>query len=166
MCLYLAGTEFEFKPCIRTPDECYNLIARNPVASARFFHFMVQMFLKHVLCVNSNESGLYSKISAYYGTVEQQGHLTLHLHLLLWINNSMSPQEIWDKLLNNDSEFQKSLLLYLENAHVGEFLTGTMEDINAMVKTMENTDKYANPTETLPSKPLPKCILSCNTWVT
>jgi Helitron helicase-like domain at N-terminus len=52
-----------------------------------FFHFMVEMFIKHVLGVNQDHSGLYGKTSAYYATVEQQGRLTLHLHMLLWILN-------------------------------------------------------------------------------
>jgi len=36
------------------------------------------------------------KTAAYYAAVEQQGRLTLHLHMLLWILNSLSPQEIRD----------------------------------------------------------------------
>ena len=30
-------------------DECYRLIANNPVAGAHFFHFMIENFIKHVL---------------------------------------------------------------------------------------------------------------------
>ena len=59
---------------------------------------MVQMFIEHVLGVGSTEfttdsSGVYGKMAGYYGTVEQQGHLTLHLHMLLWIWGTCSPEE-------------------------------------------------------------------------
>src|SRR5882762_8690822 len=66
-------------------SEKENLIADNPVASARFFHFMMQAFIKHVLGVDTDHPGIYGDTAAYYGTVEQQGRLTLHMHMLLWI---------------------------------------------------------------------------------
>src|SRR6185369_5284445 len=107
LCLYYADTEERFIPRFRTPSDRYRLIAQNPVAGARFFHVMVQLFLKHVLGIDSNESGLFGKPSAYYGTVEQQGRLTLHLHMLLWIVNSLSPQEIRNRIMDPTSDFQK-----------------------------------------------------------
>ena len=80
--LYYADSDVTFKPNIRAPEECYRLIANNPVACAWFFNFMVEQFIKHVLGIGSEHPGLYGETSAYYGTVEQQGHLTLHIHLL------------------------------------------------------------------------------------
>ena len=57
-------------------------------------HFVCENFIKHVLGVGSNHAGLYGETDADYGTIEQQGRLTLHLHLLLWIKGALSPQEI------------------------------------------------------------------------
>ncbi|KDR64806.1 hypothetical protein GALMADRAFT_82642, partial [Galerina marginata CBS 339.88] len=112
ICLYLthnfADKDIEFKPEICLPDEAYRLVAQNPVAAARFFHFMCETFIKHVLGVGNNSPGLYGKTNAYYGTVEQQGRLTLHLHLLLWIKNSLSPQEIRDRIMDSTSDFTKT----------------------------------------------------------
>jgi len=71
-----------------------DLIANNPVASARFFHFMMKAFIKHVLGVDTDHPGIYGDTVAYYGTVEQQGRLTLHIHMLLWIRGALTPQEI------------------------------------------------------------------------
>ena len=68
---------------MRDENERYRLIAQNPVAGARFFHFMCQMFVKHVLGIGENHPGLYGNTNAYYGTVEQQGRLTLHMHMLI-----------------------------------------------------------------------------------
>lgn len=69
--------------------------------------------------------GLYGKTSGYYATVEQQGRLTLHLHMLVWIKNSLTPQEIRESVLDPKSDFQTRIVQYLESVHQGEFLTGT-----------------------------------------
>ena len=83
-----------FTPDLRSANERNLLIAQNPVAAARFFDFMVCSFIKHVLGIDTDHSGLYGDTVGYYGVVEQQGRLTLHLHMMLWIRNALSPQEI------------------------------------------------------------------------
>jgi hypothetical protein len=50
--LYFADTQETFSPELRPENERYRLIAENPVAGTQFFHFMVEMFIKHVLGVN------------------------------------------------------------------------------------------------------------------
>jgi hypothetical protein len=70
----------------------------------------VKFLLKHVLGVDQNHSGIYGETQAYYGTVEQQGRLTLHLHLLLWIRGCLSPQDIRDKIMDPTSEFKKKMI--------------------------------------------------------
>jgi hypothetical protein len=47
--------------------------------------------------------------------------------MLLWILNSLSPQEIRDQIMDPNSDFQKKIVEYLESVHVGEFMTGTIE---------------------------------------
>ncbi|KAJ3549575.1 hypothetical protein NM688_g5163 [Phlebia brevispora] len=106
-------------------------IADNPVACAKFFHFLVKTFLCVVLRVSEERTGLFGKTSAYYGTVESQGRLTLHLHLLIWIENALTLQQIHDKLLANETEFREQLTAWLESCHQGEFSTGSMKDIYA-----------------------------------
>jgi hypothetical protein len=76
--LYFADTEQKFQPKLRDYNERYRLIAHNPVAGARFFHFISEMFIKHVLGFGEDHPGVYGNTEAYYGTVEQQGRLTLH----------------------------------------------------------------------------------------
>ena len=133
------------------------------------------MFIKHVLGIEGKHPGLYGKTSAYYGTVEQQGRLTLHMHMLLWIEGAFSPQEIWNRLMSHDEKFQKELIAYLEGSQVGEFLTGTMSDVKAKVPIELNRKKgihtiipntensptvqhgYQDPTLTLPKKPPTEC---------
>ena len=81
--LYYADTKETFHPKLRTSDERHRLIVNNPVGSARFFHKIAEAFLRHFLKVGESENGLWGRTKGYYGTVEQQGRLTLHLHLLL-----------------------------------------------------------------------------------
>jgi hypothetical protein len=150
------------------------LIAQNPVAAARFFDHMTQAFIEHVLCVDSNDPGLYGHTDSYYGTVEQQGRLTLHMHMLIWVKGALSPQEIRQKMMSEDGEFQKAMIAYLEVAHVGEFLTGTMAEVRAKVPYLPKRRQgmhdiiaddsapstpagYTDPTQTVPEAPPPLC---------
>ena len=162
ICLYFADNKEQLDvELIRSEDERYRLIANNPVAGARFFHFMVQMFIEHILGVgaesNTNDPGAYGKTAGYYGTVEQQGRLTLHLHMLIWIRGSCSPEETRSKILEPDSLFRSKLLEYLESCHAGDFISGSMENVANTVKTASEKADYKNPTETLPECPPPSC---------
>jgi Helitron helicase-like domain at N-terminus len=71
-----------------------SLVAQNPIAAVCFFDLMIHMFIKHVLGIGVKHSGLYSNTANYHGAVEQQGQLILHLHMILWIENTLLPQEI------------------------------------------------------------------------
>ena len=155
--LYWADNKVEFKPEIQDYDERYRIMSKNPVASARFFHFLCELFIKDVLGVGAEHRGAYGDTEAYYGTVEQQGRLALHLHLLLWIKGSLSPQEMRDRIMDPESDFQKHIVEYLESAHIGEFMTGPAEKVKADVqKNMQEPD-YKDPTQTLPEHPPPLC---------
>ena len=137
ICLYYADERVTFGSIGQGDDERYRLIANNSVASARYFHFMVTLFIKHVLGVDSNHDGLFGRTFAYYGTVEQQARLTLHLHLLLWIENSPTPEEIRRRVLDPQSEFRTRMISYLEAVHRGGFLTGDKEDVKDYVDKVE-----------------------------
>src|SRR6202011_5704692 len=117
----------EFTPILRSKSEKDSLIADNPVASARFFHFMIQAFIKHVLGVDTDHSGLYGDTSSYYGTVEQQGRLTLHLHMLLWMSEGLTPHDIRDRIMAPDSDFQKKMVEYMDSVHMTMAITGSLE---------------------------------------
>ncbi len=118
---------------------------------------MVQLFLKHVLGVDSNEAGLFGKPSAYYGTVEQQGRLTLHIHLLVWIVNSLSPQEIRNRIMDPTSDFQKKMIEYLESTHTGEYVDSDLDTVKEDVDERELVPGYVKPTKLLPIPPPAFC---------
>src|ERR1700683_4833314 len=99
----------------------------------------------------------YMETSLYDGTVEQQGHLTLHLHMLLWIRGALTPQEIQDQIMDPKSDFEKQMVEYLESTHMGELITGSLEDVKKNVDIAELDDDYKNPIETLLIPPPPQC---------
>ena len=94
LCIYYADKKEEFSADILPYDERLRLICSNPVAGARFFDFMVKLFITEILGVDGNHIGIYGDTAAYYGTVEQQGRLTLHIHMLVWLIGNLTPQEM------------------------------------------------------------------------
>jgi hypothetical protein len=162
--LYYAQSDTTYRPEMRTSTERYLLMSKNPVSAARFFNFMVKSFLTDVLGWKQEECGLFGHTNAYYGTVEQQGRLTLHLHLLLWIVNSLSPQEIRKRIMDPSSTFQRKLVHYLESCQQAEFINGTLAEVQADLKidlkaeaSMKGMPSYVPPTHTLPTMPPPIC---------
>jgi hypothetical protein len=115
------------------------------------------------LGVGTDHPGIYGDTSAYYGTVEQQGHLTLHLHLLLWIKGNLSPQEMRRRILDPNSQFRQDLVSYLESLQVGEFLTGTQSEVVQQVERLSKSKDYVDPTQTLPTPPPSFCSRKCGT---
>ena len=159
ICIYFADKNITFKPELyfKNADNAYRLVTSNPVAAARFFHMMCENFIKHVLGFGKKHAGLYGETKAYYGTVEQQGRLTLHLHMLIWIKGALSPQEVRDKILDTESDFQKSMVEYLESVHQGEFFDGKLEDVIERVDGYQKNPEYVPPTKTMPEAPPPLC---------
>ncbi len=114
---------------------------------------MIETFISDVLGVDSAHRGLYGDTNAYYGTVEQQGRLTLHLHMLLWLKGALRPEEIRRKLLDPNSDFRKKMINWLESVHTGDFQTGTFDDVAEQVKKKSTDKLYKDPTQTLPEAP-------------
>ncbi|KAJ6512501.1 hypothetical protein C8R45DRAFT_781921, partial [Mycena sanguinolenta] len=89
--------------------------------------------------------------------------------ILIWILNALSPQDIRDRLMSPDSVFQKKIIAYLESAHQGDFVNGTLEDVKARrgksfvlnptpeEEDRESTTEYKVPLFTLPEVPPPLC---------
>ena len=129
ICLYFMSGEKWSEVKLRCHNEHLLLIANNAVPSARFFHFIVQLFIKHILGIGTNHPGIFGETSGYYETVEQEGHLTLHLHILIWITGCPVSDEIRKWLLDPMTKFQSLLIEYLENVHVSKFLTSSKEEV-------------------------------------
>ena len=79
------------------------------------------------------------------------------MHMLLWLRGCLSPQNIRDRIMNPNSDFQQRMVEYLESVHSGEFLTGNMADVKAKIEENTNSANYKDPTQTLPEQPPPLC---------
>lgn len=110
--LYFAGVDLDLDKILpsKIPStyERAQIIASHPVATARFFNVLITSILKCMV-----EKGVLGPIKAYFGTVENQGRGSLHLHILLWIDHDLTPVQL--KELVRDEEFRNGLLSYLED---------------------------------------------------
>ncbi|KAF9458817.1 hypothetical protein BDZ94DRAFT_1330870, partial [Collybia nuda] len=122
---------------------------------------MIKAFIKHVLGADSDTLGLFGDTSAYYGTVEQQGRLTLHLHLLLWIRGGLTPDEARAKIMDPNSPFLQELVKYLESTYNEDFLTGSKADVESVIITAEAQPEYIRPMQTMPEPPPEPCQKRC-----
>ena len=112
-----------------------------------------------ILGFDSKHAGLYGDANAYYGTVEQQGRLTLHLHMFIWLRGNLTPQEMRDRILDQNSSWQKSIISWLDSCHIGEFMTGSQNEVLANVAEYSKQASYRDPTETLRQQPPPLCVI-------
>ncbi|KAL4259942.1 ATP-dependent DNA helicase [Pleurotus pulmonarius] len=160
--LYYAGREIEFKDAILPSDERLKRIANNPVAAARFFDYMVKVFIEVVLGFDESHNGLYGPIEAFYGSVEQQGRLTLHLHSILWNTGSLSPNEMRELVMEKSGSFQQAMIQWLESNLYGGFIQSTFEEVSEKVATEERDSVYQNPVLTMPVAPPPLCVKESN----
>ncbi|KAI0747734.1 hypothetical protein C8Q80DRAFT_1058380, partial [Daedaleopsis nitida] len=87
--------------------------------------------------------------------------LTLHLHMLVWIKNSLTPQEIREHIMDPESTFQKEMVEYLESVHKGEFLRGDMDSVGERLEEAKVKNPFRVPaTERLPEVPPMWCAHS------
>ena len=106
---------------------------------------------------NKNRDGLYGPTSGYYGTVEQQGHLTLHLHLLLWIKGNLNPEDLRAKIMSEDSAWRQKIIAWLESCHTGDFITGSHAAVSEKNEILKKDPAYVDPTMTMPVPPPIPC---------
>ena len=60
--------------------------------------------------------------------------------------------------MDSSSDFQQKLVEYLKSVYVGEFLTGTKEEVEDKLKAEKEQNKnYQDPTQNLPELPPPLC---------
>jgi hypothetical protein len=58
--------------------------------------------------------------------------------------------------MNPEPTFQKKMVEYLESTHMGEFVTGSLEDVKQNVDIAQLDNGYKNLTETFPIPPPPQ----------
>ena len=110
--LYFAGVKLDLDNIqieqLMTTYKRAEIIASHPVATAKFFHLLITNILETIIV-----GGVLGPIKAYFGTVENQGRGSLHLHLLVWLDHDMKPADMIEKI--KDANFRDKLKAYLED---------------------------------------------------
>ena len=110
--LYFAGVDLNpdkvLPEALGTSYERAQTIAAHPVATAKFFNCLIKSILKNLVL-----GGVLGPTKAYFGTVENQGRGSLHLHLLIWLNHDYTPAQLKENIQNE--HFRENLLKYLED---------------------------------------------------
>ena len=57
--------------------------------------------------------------------------------MLIWIKHALTPKEIRERLLSHDSSFQNALIAYIESVHTGDFLDGSLTDVQESLNKRE-----------------------------
>ena len=93
--LYFAGIDLDLDKIVpQTIPSTYEraqIRAAQPVSTARFFHGLISNILKCMV-----EKGVLGPTKAYFGTVENQGHGSLHLHILIWLDHELTHSQLKD----------------------------------------------------------------------
>src|ERR1700676_2690693 len=64
--------------------------------------------------------------------------------------------------MDPNSNFQKKIVEYLECVHLGEFMTGTMDEVKEQAQENMKAKEYRDPTQTLPDAPPELTNCDCN----
>ncbi len=102
-------------------------VAADPYGAAKFFHFTIKTLLETLVQVKvskyqvKSKPGIFGEVAAYFGTVESQGRGTLHLHMLIWLKNTPTGEELSE--LFNVASFRTKMEQYIK-ANVRAYLPG------------------------------------------
>ena len=123
-------------------------IAKDPYAASEYFHFIIDAILETLFKVKTTKykvtasKGILGEVDAYFGMKEVQGRGTIHLHVLIWLKNTPSPDQL-QFLLRQDS-FRDKIKEYL-SANVRAYLPG-MENGESISRTASGRNvAYARP---------------------
>lgn len=103
-----AGQEIDLNAFLATlgPDKENRAknIADDPYAAAKYFHFIIRTILETLFGVDASgfrvksRAGIFGHVSAYFGTVESQNRGSLHLHMLIWLKDAPTADEMREML--------------------------------------------------------------------
>jgi hypothetical protein len=123
-------------------------VTDDPYAAAKIFHFIIATILETLFQVKvtaaqvKSKMGVFGHVTAYFGTVELQGHGTLHLHLLVWLKHVPSPEEI--ATLIKTEAFRKRVTDFIR-ANFRAYIPG-LESAESIKKIPHNNEiAYSQP---------------------
>lgn len=117
-----AGEEIDMDHFLRTagPDAHQRArnIAKDPLAASAFFHRMIRLILGTLFRTQvtnfqfHSSVGILGQLSGYFGMVESQGRGSLHCHLLLWLKDAPTKDDV-HRLLETEA-FRNHVRHYIE----------------------------------------------------
>ena len=115
-------------------------VTEDPFSSAKYFHFIIKCVLEILFGITKTsngrihrEEGIFGNAQSYIGTVEAQGRGTLHLHLLLWLKDAPTAEEM--KIALKNDLFREKILTFIKSsirASIGDL---SHEQVAAIPKT-------------------------------
>lgn len=130
--------------------QCSFIIASNPYAAAKFFHFIICAILEELLGIHvdkrrhiTRQKGIFGTVEAYIGTVEAQGRGTLHLHMIVWLHGGPTASEMKEKL--QSSNFQALVAAYISSNICGHHDAVTAESLSLVPR--ERCVLYSHPVD-------------------
>jgi hypothetical protein len=119
-------------------------IAMDPYAAAKYFHFLIGVILETLFSIKvtnyqvHNQEGIFGRVSAYFGMVESQGRGTLHLHLLLWLEDAPTAEVMIEMLKSED--FRTKVAAFI-HTNLRAYLPGleSAEAVNVIPREKEIT---------------------------
>ncbi|EUC58245.1 ATP-dependent DNA helicase pif1, putative [Rhizoctonia solani AG-3 Rhs1AP] len=141
----LAGQKIDMDDFVSTmgPDRQQRAenITKDPYASAQYFHYIINLVLEQLFGISvhgrkaDTSMGILGRLSAYYGVVEAQGRGSLHVHMVLWLENAPSSDTMHNLL--SDPSFRQRVAGYVDHT-VRAHLDGlNAETIEALKKDAE-----------------------------
>ena len=94
-------------------------IAKDPYASARFFHLVIHVILEELFGLTAakggkkiqRKPGIVGELKAYIGSVEAQGRGSLHLHIIMWLVGGPTAEEM--KVLLTSQAFRDRVCAFI-----------------------------------------------------
>ena len=123
-------------------------ISKDPFAASEFFHFTIKTILETLFQIQTTKfqikrkKGVLGEVEAYFGMKEVQGRGTIHLHILIWLKNTPSPDQL--TFLLRSEEFREKIRRYIAH-NVRAYLPG-MENPESVKKIPTARDvSYTRP---------------------
>ncbi len=127
----------EEEPDMPSAREMLHIVAKDPVAQARFFILSMRLFCEHVLGTGPFDSwlrhngwlngaafpdgfaasglgGAFAMLAAMHGPIEEQARLSIHPHILLWFVHNQSEQWLRSILKGQTEEARQKLRTWQE----------------------------------------------------
>lgn len=130
-------------------------IARDPYAAAEFFQVIIHAIIEELMGITVHKKhsriqrtdGIFGRVSAYIGTVEAQGRGTLHLHMMVWLEGSMTEDAVKDAL--RSETFRNRIKKFIERNFKADLDGKAHEEI----VSMKRATAVANSRPVDPRKP-------------